>query len=169
MQKKKHITRGAKRWDGTTHNVTIGDKSWRVANASSNQCHYSRCWMQRWRFNTPSSRSSQVWKTYISEFHLLWISLKLWTCLKSLTPTHWSVEQRPHCKECEVAMQDEYKSSMQNNTWTLTNLPTRRKHVQCTWVFQIKTIVQREFTRYKVRVVAKGYSQTYGVNHDEIF
>lgn len=108
-------------------------------------------------------------KNYVNEFHLLWISLKLWTCLKSLTTTHWSVEQCPHCKECEVAMQDEYKSLMQNYTWTLTNLPTRRKHVQCTRVFQIKTIVQREFTRYKVRVVAKGYSQTYGVNHDEFF
>jgi hypothetical protein len=45
----------------------------------------------------------------------------------------------------------------------------RRKHVQCTWVFQIKTIVQREFTIYKARVIAKGYSQTYGVNHDEKF
>lgn len=68
-------------------------------------------------------------KYYVNEFHLLWISLKLWTCLKSLTPTHWSVEQCPHCKECKVAMQEEYKSLMQNYTWTLTNLPMRRKHV----------------------------------------
>jgi hypothetical protein len=33
----------------------------------------------------------------------------------------------------------------------------------------MKTIVQGEFTRYKAKVVAKGYSQTYGVNHDENF
>jgi hypothetical protein len=45
------------------------------------------------------------------------------------------------------------------NTWDLVLLPPGKIVVGCHWVYKIKTNVDRSIERYKVRLVAKGYSQ----------
>jgi len=72
-------------------------------------------------------------------------------------------------KEWECAMQEEYDSLMTNNTWTLVPLPTGRKPVSYKWVFKIKKGANGEVERYKVRLVARGFTQTYGVDYNETF
>jgi len=72
-------------------------------------------------------------------------------------------------KEWECAMQEEYDSFMTNNTWTLVALPTSRKLVSCKWVFKIKQGTNGEVERYKARLVARGFTQTYGVDYNETF
>ena len=41
--------------------------------------------------------------------------------------------------------------------------------VGCKWVFMVKCRADRSIERYKVRFVAKGYKQTYGINYQETF
>ncbi len=72
-------------------------------------------------------------------------------------------------KEWECAMQEEYDSLMTNNTWTLVPLPGGRKLVSCKWVFKIKQGANEEVERYKARLVARGFTQTYGVDYNETF
>ncbi len=60
-------------------------------------------------------------------------------------------------------MQEEYDSLMTNNTWTLVPLPTGRKPVSCKWVFKIKQGANGEVECYKARLMARGFTQTYGV------
>jgi hypothetical protein len=66
-------------------------------------------------------------------------------------------------------MREEYDSLMTNNTWTLVPLPAGRKPVSCKWVFKIKQGANGEVERYKARLVARGFTQTYGVDYNETF
>jgi hypothetical protein len=66
-------------------------------------------------------------------------------------------------------MREEYDSFMINNTWTLVPLPTSRKLVSCKWVFKIKQGANGEVERYKARLVARDFTQTYGVDYNETF
>ncbi len=72
-------------------------------------------------------------------------------------------------KEWECAMQEEYDSLMANNTWTLEPPPAGRKPVSCKWVFKIKQGANGEVEHYKARLVARGFTQTYGVDYNETF
>jgi hypothetical protein len=72
-------------------------------------------------------------------------------------------------KKWEIAMQEEYNSLLVNNTWSLVLLPKGRKPISCKWVFKIKHGVDGEVQRYKVRLVARGFTQTFGVDYNETF
>jgi hypothetical protein len=56
-----------------------------------------------------------------------------------------------------------------NNTWTLVPLPVGRKYVSCKWVFKIKQGVNGEVERYKARLMARGFTQTYRMDYNETF
>jgi Reverse transcriptase (RNA-dependent DNA polymerase) len=48
-------------------------------------------------------------------------------------------------------------------------LPPGKKAVGCKWVFTLKQNLEGRVECYKTRLVAKGYSQTYDIDYDEIF
>ncbi|XP_062556721.1 uncharacterized protein LOC134221542 [Armigeres subalbatus] len=56
-----------------------------------------------------------------------------------------------------------------NNTWTLADLPPRRKAVGCKWVYKIKYGVAGKIERFKARLVAQGFRQQYGSHYGEVF
>ncbi len=58
---------------------------------------------------------------------------------------------------------------MENNTWTLVPLLVGRKPVSCKWVFKIKQGVNGEVEPYKVRLMARGFTQTYEVDYNKTF
>lgn len=51
----------------------------------------------------------------------------------------------------------------------IMKLPQNKKAVRCKWVFIMKYKSNRSLERYKTRLVAKGYTQTYGVDYQETF
>ncbi|GKG10454.1 ribonuclease H-like domain-containing protein, partial [Tanacetum coccineum] len=56
------------------------------------------------------------------------------------------------------AMNNEIEALNRNNTWTICNLPARRKPVGSKWLWKIKYKSSREIERYKARLVANGFS-----------
>jgi hypothetical protein len=72
-------------------------------------------------------------------------------------------------KKWEMAMQEEYDSLVTNNTWSFVPLPKGRKPICCKRVFKIKHGVDDELEHYKVRLVARGFTQTFGVHYNETF
>lgn len=57
----------------------------------------------------------------------------------------------------------------ENSTWTLKELPAGRKLITNRWVYQIKRNVDGEISRYKVRLVVRGFSQQEGLDYYETF
>lgn len=71
--------------------------------------------------------------------------------------------------EWKRAMDEEYSSLMKNKTWSLTELPPGKKALPCKWVFKIKTDQNGNVTRYKARLVIKGYAQRKGTDYEETY
>ena len=69
----------------------------------------------------------------------------------------------------ERSCYEEMKALKKNDAWVLSNLLARKKTIGCKWVFTIKFNVDGKIERYKVRLVAKGYTQTYGLDYQETF
>ena len=51
----------------------------------------------------------------------------------------------------------------------MVELPREKSLVKCKWVFTIKYEVDGPLERYKGRLVAKGYTQIYGVDYHKTF
>ncbi|GKC88767.1 ribonuclease H-like domain-containing protein [Tanacetum coccineum] len=67
------------------------------------------------------------------------------------------------------AMHNEIEALIKNNTWTLTDLPFGKKTIDNKWLYKIKYKAFGQVEKYKVRVLAKGFSQREGIDFDETF
>ncbi|CAI7922465.1 unnamed protein product, partial [Closterium sp. NIES-54] len=68
-----------------------------------------------------------------------------------------------------ASREDQFQSHMENETWTLTNLPPGRKALDCTWVLRVKTDAEGRLERRKTRLVIKGFQQREGIDFQEVF
>ncbi|GJS76616.1 retrovirus-related pol polyprotein from transposon TNT 1-94 [Tanacetum coccineum] len=62
-----------------------------------------------------------------------------------------------------------YSDEIPANTEQKRVLPPGKKTVGCRWVFTIKYKPDGTIERYKTRLVAKGHTQTYGIDYSETF
>ena len=69
-------------------------------------------------------------------------------------------DQESWLKVCD----EEMKSLTDRKVWKLVDLPPGRKPVKCRWVFVAKSNGHK-----KVRLVAKGFTQVYGIDFKETF
>jgi hypothetical protein len=84
-----------------------------------------------------------------------------------ILPKDWrEAKQNPRWKE---AMLEELAPLEKNKTWELVPFPVGKKVVSCKWVYALKQDLDGKIKRYKARLVARGYSQTYGIDYDETF
>lgn len=56
-----------------------------------------------------------------------------------------------------------------NSTWDVGYLPIDKKAIGCRWVYKIKYHIDRTIEHYKAHLIAKGYSQTEGINYTKTF
>ena len=75
----------------------------------------------------------------------------------------------PFANQWKAAADEEYNALMENNAWELTELPKGKTAIGCKWVFKIKHDKDGVIERFKGRLVAKGYSQKYGIDYQETF
>ncbi|CAM8944651.1 unnamed protein product [Rhodiola kirilowii] len=66
-------------------------------------------------------------------------------------------------------MKEELMSIEKNNTWSLVNLPQGNKVIGVKWIFRSKFDENGNLDKYKAKLVAKGYSQQFGIDYQEVF
>ncbi|XP_022638426.1 uncharacterized protein LOC111241946 [Vigna radiata var. radiata] len=64
---------------------------------------------------------------------------------------------------------DELSALQHNGTWELVPLPYGKSVVGCKWVFAIKVGPDGTIDRLKVHLVAKGYTQIFGLDYGDTF
>ena len=79
------------------------------------------------------------------------------------------IDKRSDRSEWRKAMDEEMESLRKNDTWALVTLPAGRHVVSSEWVFKSKTNPDGSLNRRKARLVARGFSQTAGVDYFETF
>lgn len=94
---------------------------------------------------------------------------------KGLLASVWDVEiprtvdEAINQPEWYMAMKEEINALYKNNTWEKVQLPKGKRLVGCRWVYTVKYKADRNIERYKARLVARGYTQTYGIDYSETF
>ena len=74
-----------------------------------------------------------------------------------------------HSHQWKEATKSEYDSLVGNNTWELVPPPDGKNVVGSRWVFKVKRDVDGSAQRFKARLVAQGYSQSKGIDYQEVF
>lgn len=87
----------------------------------------------------------------------------------SLPTTYNEIFSRNDTDEWLKAIQSELDSLNSNQTWTLIDKPDNVNIVSSKWVFTIKNNELGEPTRYKARLVARGFTQEYLQDFEETF
>lgn len=72
-------------------------------------------------------------------------------------------------KEWKEAMDSEYSSLIENQTWELAELPNGKKAIKCRCAYALKKNVNGKIINFKARLVAQGYSQVKGIDYQETF
>lgn len=60
-------------------------------------------------------------------------------------------------------MEAELVALAKNDTWDVVPLPHGKKPIDCKWVYKVKLKSDGTLERYKAWLVAKGYTQEYGI------
>ena len=66
-------------------------------------------------------------------------------------------------------MKEEFDALSKNHTWDLVTLPPGKSVVGCKWIYKIKTRSDGSIECYKARLIAKGFTQEYGIDYEDTF
>ena len=66
-------------------------------------------------------------------------------------------------------MDYEVEALVSRGTWTLVPRPADVNIVTCKWVFTVKYYLDGTISRHKARLVARGFTQAYGIDYTETF
>ena len=85
-------------------------------------------------------------------------------------PTSFAEAQRsPDYAQWKEAMDEELSTLTANGTWQIVDVPPGTNLLRTKWVFKKKLDKDRGISRYRARLVCKGYTQTHGVDYNAIF
>jgi hypothetical protein len=74
-----------------------------------------------------------------------------------------------YAAQWQQAMDEEYNSLIQNDTWDLVEPPAGVKPIPVKWIFKVKKDASGQFERFKARLVVKGFRQKEGIDYQEVF
>ncbi|GJP48735.1 hypothetical protein CLOM_g8010 [Closterium sp. NIES-68] len=75
----------------------------------------------------------------------------------------------PNGEKWKASEDEEFGSLIENETWDLCDLPPGKKAITSKMIYRHKYGPEGELTRYKSRLVARGFQQTKGKDYDEVF
>ncbi|GJP43136.1 hypothetical protein CLOM_g2629, partial [Closterium sp. NIES-68] len=75
----------------------------------------------------------------------------------------------PDGEKWKASEDEEFGSLIENETWDLWDLPPGKKAITSKMIYRHKYRPEGEVTRYKSRLVARGFQQTKGKDYDEVF
>ena len=105
---------------------------------------------------------------FISYHHLSKANLAFALQLSSIfIPSHF--QEALEDPKWKNAMVEEMRALQKNFTWEMAELPMGKNTVGSKWVFTVKYKSDGTIERYKSRLVAKSYTQTYCIDYQEIF
>ncbi|GJW19566.1 retrovirus-related pol polyprotein from transposon TNT 1-94 [Tanacetum coccineum] len=84
-------------------------------------------------------------------------------------PNYRAALSDPESKKWLEAMNTKMQSMKDNLVWNLVDLPPNYMTVGSKWLFKKKTDIDGNIHTYEARLVAKGFTQTYGVDYEETF
>ncbi|KAL0533200.1 hypothetical protein IC582_030415 [Cucumis melo] len=113
--------------------------------------------------DTPPRRSTRVREPpiHLQDYHCFYIIVSL------IKPTFY--QEASTDPLWQKAMNDELQALEKMHTWDYVDLPPSKRPIGCKWIYKIKTHSDGTIERYKTRLVAKGYSQEYGIDYEETF
>ena len=66
-------------------------------------------------------------------------------------------------------MKEELDALHKTRTWDLVDLPSGKSAIGCKWVYKIKTRSDDTVDYYKACLIARGFTQEYGIDYEETF
>jgi hypothetical protein len=72
-------------------------------------------------------------------------------------------------KEWRKTIEEEIQALKQNEIWDLVPRPKNVQPISCKWVYKLKIKPDGPIDSYKTRLVARGFSQNYGLDYDKMF
>lgn len=76
-----------------------------------------------------------------------------------------SIHEALRILEWKEATMEEIRALKKNETWAITTLPPSKRTVGCKWIFSVKHKADGSVERLKARFVAKGFTQSYGIDY----
>lgn len=90
-------------------------------------------------------------------------------CGIDIPVTYEEALKGPYAKQWKEAIDIELAALVKNGTWKEVIPPGGANLISTKWVFDIKTPDGKVLDRFKARLVARGFSQKYGVDYTETF
>jgi Reverse transcriptase (RNA-dependent DNA polymerase)/Integrase core domain len=92
------------------------------------------------------------------------------TCVNISEPqTYEEACNSDYAMQWKQAMDEEYNSLIQNDTWSLEQPPAGVKPIPVKWVYKVKKDASGAFERFKARLVVKGFRQKEGIDYTDVF
>ncbi|KAL0420217.1 UNVERIFIED_CONTAM: Retrovirus-related Pol polyprotein from transposon RE1 [Sesamum latifolium] len=140
-------------------------KGWRCCDPTTRKCYTSRnvvfdeassCWSpSKEKINKNSYAKSKICKCRHSRRNR---ATRIEDFLGSFSEYRW-----------RKAMEEELVALERNQIWELVPKPNNVKPISCKWVYKIKRRTDGSIERHKAHLVARGFSQQYGLDYDETF
>ena len=120
------------------------------------------------RRSTREKRHPNYLKDYEVELNNCSVTSCFFTgVLTSEEPT--SYDEAQSCPNWQKAMLEEIEALHKNETWELVPKPENCEPITCKWVFRLKKKLDGTIDKFKARLVARGFSQNYGLDYEETF
>ena len=83
--------------------------------------------------------------------------------------TYYEAVSSIDSRSWQDAMDREYASLIENQTWKLVLKPPNCKAIQNKWIFKVKYKPNGDIDRFKMRLVAKGFTQKRGLDFTKTY
>ena len=89
--------------------------------------------------------------------------------MEGLEPDYKDAKKRLDWPKWQEVVKKELKSLKKMGTWRLVRRPLNTNIVNSKWVLRIKKNSAGKIDKYKAQLVARGFTQIYGINYYETY